>query len=206
MKKTFVATGLGIGLLAGTGAGLAWQSAFPAGAVTDTTIPAEDTGTTDTTDRQPGDRVREVLQPLVVDGTLTEAQLDAVIDTLVAARPEGGVGGGHGRGHHAGQKLDLVAETIGIERSVLVDAVRGGQTIAEVAAANGSSGQAVIDALVLEATARINERVAEGDLTQEQADTRLAEITERITTFVNETPSFGDRGDRGGRGQGPGQD
>jgi hypothetical protein len=203
MKKTFVATGLGIGLLAGTGAGLAWQSAFSAGAATDTTVQVDDTTVDPTTARQPGDRIREVLAPLVTDGTLTEAQLDAVVDALVAARPEGIGGHGHGRHHHLGQNLDLVADTIGIERSVLVDAVRDGQTIADVAAANGSSGQAVIDALVLQATTHLNTRVADGDITQAQADTRLAEITERITTFVNETPSFADRR---GRGHGSGED
>jgi hypothetical protein len=55
--------------------------------------------------------------------------------------------------------------------------------------------QVVIDALVAEAEAHLDEKVAEGGLTQEEADERLAEITEQITDRVN------DGGGRGGKGK-----
>jgi hypothetical protein len=190
MKKRLATAGLGIGLLAGSGAGLAWQVAGGAvGAATDTTAPADSTSTS----RVPGDRLREALAPLVADGTLTQAQLDKVVETIVAARPEGGFGEGRGGRGRDGKHLHVVAETLGIDVADVRAAIRDGQTIAELAVANGSSAQAVIDAIVAERTAHINERVADGEITQEQADARLAGLVERVTTFVNETPQPGSR-------------
>jgi hypothetical protein len=65
-------------------------------------------------------RLAEVLQPLVDDGTITQAQLDVVTRALRDAGP--GWGGGHGPrggwgGHgHGGRRLSLetAATTIGI--------------------------------------------------------------------------------------------
>jgi len=45
--------------------------------------------------------------------------------------------------------------------------------------------QAVVDALVADATARLDEAVANGRLTQEEADEKKAELQERITARVN---------------------
>jgi hypothetical protein len=44
----------------------------------------------------------------------------------------------------------------------------------------------VIDALVAEAQSHLELSVQNGRLTQEEADARLAELTERITRRVNE--------------------
>ena len=43
----------------------------------------------------------------------------------------------------------------------------------------------MIDTLVSAATEHLDDAVANGRLTQEQADTKLAELTERITEMVN---------------------
>ena len=137
-------------------------------------------------------RLEEVLQPLVEDGTLTQAQLDAVTDALRDAGPvwggHGGAGERHGGPGRFGARLSLetAATTIGISAADLRTALQDGQTLAEVATANGVEPQAVIDALVAEATARFDDAVADGRIEQADADTRLAEITERITTAVNE--------------------
>ena len=45
--------------------------------------------------------------------------------------------------------------------------------------------QTVIDTLVNAAKEHLDEAVANGRLTQEEADAKLAEITERITEMVN---------------------
>jgi polyhydroxyalkanoate synthesis regulator phasin len=81
-----------------------------------------------------------------------------------------------------------------MDQAELRDQLRDGSTLAEIAQAQGVDVQVVIDALVAEAKAHLDEKVAEGDLTQEEADERLAEITERITDRVN------DGGGRGGKG------
>ena len=43
----------------------------------------------------------------------------------------------------------------------------------------------MIDAIVTEATTKVNEKVTAGDLTQAQADKILAEVTARAGDFVN---------------------
>ena len=115
------------------------------------------------------------LQTLVDGGTLTSSQLDAVVVALEAARP---MGGGHkGRGHggpgHDGQNhggargekrqemLAAAADAIGITADELKTAVQGGQTIAQIAEANGKSVQSVIDALVAQATTDLTQRITD---------------------------------------------
>jgi len=115
------------------------------------------------TDGTPADRVRSHLQSLVDDGTLTTAQVDAIIAGLQAARGDrGGDHGGHGG--HGGARLEALttaAETIGVTVEELRIALRGGQTIAQVAEANGVDPQAVIDALVAEVTANLEQRITD---------------------------------------------
>lgn len=96
----------------------------------------------------------------------------------VAAHPGPGPGA---RGHGLG----VAAEAIGIEADELLAALRDGQTIAEVAEANGVEAQAVVDALVADATARIDARVAAGDLDAERAEEIKANLPERMTALVN---------------------
>ena len=97
MNKKMAAAGLAAGLVAGTGAGFILQltgSAGAAGTSISATTPADDSADSERPDRS--ERLLEVLQPLVEDGTLTQAQLDSVIETLVAAGPMGGEHGGRG--------------------------------------------------------------------------------------------------------------
>jgi len=129
------------------------------------------------------DRIRDALEALVTDGTITAAQANAVAEHLSATLP--GPGGRFlGRGHVLAG-LDIAAETIGIERSVLVDALRDGQSIADVATANGTDPQAVIDAMVAAHQAKLDELVADGSMTAEEAAERSAGAVERITALVN---------------------
>ncbi|MCZ7527192.1 MAG: hypothetical protein M5U14_12900 [Acidimicrobiia bacterium] len=110
----------------------------------------------------------------------------------------GRAGGGH--------VLSTAAEAIGIDVADLAEAVRGGQTIAEVAQANGVDPNAVVAALVAATEDRIDEAVADGKLTQEEADEKKAALTERMTDVVNGEVPLGRGGPRGhgGRG-GPGR-
>jgi hypothetical protein len=110
------------------------------------------------------------LQTLVDDGTLTSSQLDAVVAALEAARPMGGghEGRGHGGQNHGGargekrqERLTTAAEAIGITAEELKTAIEGGQTIAQVAEANGKTVQSVIDALVAQATTDLTQRITD---------------------------------------------
>lgn len=92
-----------------------------------------------------------------------------------------------GRRGRGGCKLDTAAEVIGIDVEALRSALDEGQTIAEVAADNGVSADAVIDAMVEAAEERLSEKVEEGRITQNEADDKLVEKTDRIEDRVNGT-------------------
>lgn len=145
--------------------------------------------------------VDEALGGLVDDGTITQAQADAVETALEEARPA--------RAHRALRHhgLDAAADALAMTEEDVRDALADGKTLAEVAGEQGISVDALVDALVAEHQARLDEAVAEGDLTQEQADERLAAAEERVTAFVNgERPERPERpaGLGGGR-RGPGR-
>ena len=105
------------------------------------------------------------LQTLVDGGTLTSSQLDAVAAALEAARPMGGGHEGRGHGGDRGEKrremLTAAADAIGITADELKTAIEGGQTIAQIAEANGKSVQSVIDALVAQATTDLTQRITD---------------------------------------------
>lgn len=190
-KKT-LATAAVASTLGGALAGATLLAPGLAGAQDDTETP-----TTEGADHEPGDRIAEVLQGLVDDGTLTQAQLDAVIDTLVEAAPERG-GRGHGRGGVLTGDAGL-AEILGLEQSELREALVGGQTLADVAAAQGVDTQDLIDAIVDAAEARVTTGLEEGHIEQERADEILANAEEKATDMVNGEFEFqGRRGHRGG--------
>jgi hypothetical protein len=137
-----------------------------------TTPPAADTSGARP---KPGAMLKARLQALVDDGTLTSSQLDAVVAAVEAARPMGGghEGRGHGGQNHGGpgmggqrgekrqEMLTSAAEAIGITAEELKTAIKGGQTIAQVAEANGKTVQSVIDALVAQATTDLTQRITD---------------------------------------------
>jgi hypothetical protein len=168
---------------------------------TETTVPAQtetqndETGS-DATRPEPGAWLSETLAPLVANGTITQAQADAVIAAIQEARPDHGP-----RGHRFGRgvNLEVAATAIGITPEELRTALQGGQSLAEVAEANGVAGQTVIDAFVADLETHLDARVESGAMTQAEADEKLANATERITAMVNgDFPDrpFGPRGDR----------
>ncbi len=189
MKKSLAALGLSASLFGGGAVGAVMFAPTFAGAQDDAVEVEE-------TDRhQPGHRMAEALVPLVEDGTIEQSQADAVIAALLDARPQPG---------------ERLADITGIDASVWVEGFRNGDSAADVAEANGSSAEELIDALVAEATEHLNQAVADDRIDQETADERLAELTERITERVNSDepilggpPFEGRRGHRGG-GFGPG--
>ena len=126
----------------------------------------------------------------VEDGRLTEEQADALkerIDSGDAPLIFGGFGGpgfGHGHfGHFA--DLDAAATYLGLTEAELRAELEDGKTLAEIAKAEGKSVPGLVQALVKAANERIAEAVADGRLTQAQADELEADLEERITDLVN---------------------
>jgi hypothetical protein len=141
---------------------------------------------------------------VVIDAMVAAAteRLEAAIEALpermaeVVEReglPDRRPGPGHG---HFGAGLDAAAEAIGITSEELRTALRDGSTIAEVAEANDVEVQTVIDALVADAEAALDEAVANGRLTDERAAEIKASLPERIEAMVNGEGRFGGPGAR----------
>ena len=149
------------------------------------------------------DRIRDALEGLVDDGSITAEQADEVATTLGDA----GIGGrgGHGGPGGSGAGLSVAAETLGLSEDDLRTALEADDaTLASVAADQGVAVEDLTAALVQAAQERLDEAVADGRLTQEEADERAADLESRIAELVEST-DLGDRGGFGGRG-GPGAD
>lgn len=164
-----------------------------------TTDSAEPAGPTDEADRP--DRtahLRERLQPLVDDGTITAEQADAVAAQLAESGPRlgdlregrgpGGGFGGHGPGlfgRGAGVVSEAVTDLLGLDVDELRTQLREGSTLAEIATAQGIDPQTVIDELVGEVQERLDTAVENGRLDQAEADEKLADAETWITEAVN---------------------
>ena len=92
------------------------------------------------------------------------------------ACPDRGGRGGPGGFGGRGPGLEAAADAIGISVDELRTALRDGSSLAEVAAANDVDVQTVIDALVAEATAHLDEAVENGRLTEAEAAERAADL------------------------------
>lgn len=116
-----------------------------------------------------------------------------------------GFGGPRGFGLFG--SLDAAASYLGLTGAELRERLQD-QTLAEIAKDEGKSVSGLVLAIVKSATARIDEAVNEGRLTQEQASKLKAGLQDRVEAFVNGElrghafgphPGFGS-GDDGPRG------
>ena len=106
---------------------------------------------------------------------------------------------GHGFGH-----LDAAASYLGLTEAELQTQLQSGQTMADVAKAQGKTVDGLVAALVADEKQELDEAVAAGRLTQAQADAMLAGAKSRFTDMVNGT--FPDHGPHGFRGAPPQDD
>jgi hypothetical protein len=176
-----------------------------AGAQTSTTTTQKPRPTPEDLKAKRGERLDQALQPLVDDGTITDAQRDAVVKRLEEAAPEGRMGfRGPDRGFGPGLRgifgagLDTAAKALGMSTDDLRAELRDGKSIADVAGEKKVSTDAVIDALVAEAKAK----VAQLDLPEGRTAPTDQQIRDAITKLVNGDLGFGHghRGDWRGPG------
>jgi hypothetical protein len=198
MKKQLGLAALGLaGLTAGAGAGLVLTGgsggalAQTAPTTPDTTAP-ESTApdASDAEGKDPGGFLQDALTPLVEDGTITQAQADAVIAALREARPDRGPGFGMGRHGGWGRRdlaLDAAAEALGVTEDELRTQLRDGKSIADVAEAEGVDIEAVKGAMLDAFRTHEQEHVDAGRLTQEQADANIAAFENHLDDLVTRT-------------------
>jgi polyhydroxyalkanoate synthesis regulator phasin len=136
-----------------------------------------------TTDHPVVSKILEWLAPLVDDGTITQSQADAVAQALAQDLPAPGT---VFRAVFRGVELVReAADFLGMTPQEIAQAMRDGSTLAQIAADHGSSGQDLIDHLVGVVGQQLDQAVANGRLTADQATQALANATERITALVN---------------------
>ena len=117
--------------------------------------------------------------------------------------------GAHSRGGFGGPNallgvnlLQDAATTIGISEQTLETDLQSGQTVAQAATANGTTAQAVINALVGDETTAIDNLASSGKITSAQETKLQANVTQMVTNFVNQTrPATAPGAGSGGSGE-----
>ena len=144
--------------------------------------------------RDGGAGVAAVLAELVKAGTITQAQSDAISKALINAPAAAKAAREAEKAAHE----KLIADTVGVAWADIETRLKAGETLAAIA---GDKKDALIAALVKEATDRIAADVAAGRLTEAQATTLKTGLTERITAEVSSVhKGFGPKGPKGMKG------
>ncbi|HJU98136.1 MAG TPA: hypothetical protein VJ644_09185 [Jiangellaceae bacterium] len=150
--------------------------------------------------------IKDALADLVDDGTITQDQADrvaAALDDSDALR-FGGPGGADPHDRMVPLDLDVAAETLGLTREELRDALASaGTTLADIAEEQGVESDTLVDALVAAAEDRIDQAVVDGRLTQEHADELKEAVPERVAAAIERELRW-ERGHSPGRGGHPG--
>jgi hypothetical protein len=133
-------------------------------------------------------------------GTITQAQAEAMKERIQSSDGVGlgfgpGFGGPHDGHGGPGGHLDDAAAFLGLTTDALVTQLQDGKTLGEVARAAGKSVDGLKAALLASERAELAEAVADGRLTQAQADEILAGADERLDDLIAGTmPQHGHRG------------
>ena len=130
----------------------------------------------------------ELVDEKVADGTLTEEQAAQIRERI----EEGGSFFGplvrhkHQMHHRGGMGHGAdIAEFIGVTPEELRAAIEGGQSIVQVAEANGVSEQELTAHLLGEIEAKLAEAVESGRIDQAKADEVLANAADKIAECIN---------------------
>lgn len=124
------------------------------------------------------DGVAAVLAELVKAGTITQAQSDAISKALVNAPAAAKAAAEAQKAAHE----KLIADTVGLAWADIETRLKAGETLAAIA---GAKKDALVAALVKEATDRITADVAAGRLTEAQATERKTGLSERIIAEIS---------------------
>ena len=136
--------------------------------------------------------IASVLSGLVAKGAITQAQSDAIVAALDAARatqPAPSVNGGpeasEHRGGGMGKDSSVILSTLGITAPELQAGLTAGKSLATIA---GTKTQALINAMVAAQTTKINAQVTAGRITQAQATQLISGLVTHVTAEVNKVP------------------
>ena len=226
-KTVLAATVAGLAVAGGGAAIAASQTDSPASSFLDSVAKHLGISSQELEDATKAAAIEQVDQALA-DGKLTQEQADAMKERIESGEGPflfgpgfgfrhafggpGGMGGhfggpgGEGRHLFFGGKLDAASEYLGVGEADLMERLANGESLAEIAQAEGKSVDGLEQAILAAARSRLDEAVADGHLTQEQADAMFERLQSVVDDIVNGElrgpgrfgpPGFGPRGDDG---------
>lgn len=121
------------------------------------------------------------------EGDAIKARIDSGEAPLFFTGPAFGKFGGPPMGHFemGFPGLDTAASYLGLSVSGLRSKLESGKSLADVAKDQGKSVDGLIQALVDDVKKNLDDAVSQGRLTQDQENSILANVKEKITDFVN---------------------
>lgn len=147
--------------------------------------------------------IASVLSALVANGTITQAQADAIKAAHIAAaaargsnRPEKGMRPGNAK---RAAVEELVSKTIGVETATIRARIAAGESLGVIA---GAKRTELISVLVADHTKRIDDAVTAGKITAAQATTLKAGLTAHVTAKVDRVGGMRGLGMGGKKGKG----
>jgi len=94
---------------------------------------------------------------------------------------------GKGKGGKGKEKFTEIAQLIGIDAKTLFTELKAGNSIAQVASANGVNPQTLIDSLMQDIQTKLDEAVAAGKMTADEAQQKRVAMEEGIAAWINGT-------------------
>jgi hypothetical protein len=128
---------------------------------------------------------------LTLAGGLAALGALALAATVVAAGPRSGQAAG-----------GAAADALGLTQEQLIELRQEGLSVAQIAQQQGVTVESVVDALVARWTLRVQERVQNGGLSEEEASALAEQLRERAQAMVLETEATGMQGAAVGAGAG----
>ncbi len=198
-SRVIVAAVAAVALSIGVGAAVASNGNFEAkrDAFLANVADRLDVTTQELTDAIDGARLDQVEQALA-DGKITQEQADRAKEAIESGEGrgfgfghEGGFGHKGGFGHRGGMGLAAAATYLELSHDELRAELRSGKSLATVAGEQGKSVDGLKNALLKDATAKLDEAVASGRITADQKADKLERLSEMIDRVVERTP--GDR-------------
>ena len=131
------------------------------------------------------DAAKANLDAAVTAGWITQKQADAVLEVVTGAITDlVNDGPGVPPAKRVGP-LDAAATYLGMSVADLQTALKGGKTLAQVAADKGKTVDGLVTALTADVQTKLDNAVKNGDITQAQENTILTRLKAHVTDFVN---------------------
>ncbi len=130
------------------------------------------------------------------------AEIEASIDERLNTVPDLSEREGKGRGHRHGQRgasLEALEETLGLSGEEIRAELEAGNTLADVAEAQGVSVEDLADQLIANMEERLDQAVENGRIDEDKADEIREGLEEKVDERLN-SEFDGERGNRGRRG------